>query len=211
MLAGLSGCGGNSEDPKTPADKNSPALSPMDELQAIPKDLDAEVAALTKPIDDVQSVIDDLGAIPKKYGIAASDMAAMAKATFDSGKVEVKVKGDLSADAKKDIEAALNKLNGAVTALKATPDRVAALTAKTTAAVAKVPVLAGKVTASATATAANPFGKADEKAKAKADMDNVQKVQADVMKSVQGVQAKVVGIPAMATAALAKLSASFST
>jgi hypothetical protein len=182
----------------------------MDELKGIPAELDAEVAALTKPVDDLQAAVDEIGALPKKHGLAAADLMAMAKGTFENGKVEVKLNADVSAAAKADVEASLNKLAGAVTALKATPDKVAALTTKVASLTAKVPVLASKVTASATVTASNPFGNAEAKAKAKADMDGVSKVQADVMKSVSGMQEKIAGIPAMATKALAKASASFS-
>jgi len=211
LVLGLSviACGGGSEEPKTPADKASAQVSPMEELQAIPKDLDAEVASLTKPVDDVQSIIDDLGAFPKKHGMAAADVMGMAKATFDNGKVEVNLKADVAAEAKAELEALLKRLNDTVIALKATPDKVAALTAKATTAAAKVPVLATKVSSSASVTVANPFGSADAKAKAQAEIDSVQKVQADTSKSISDLQAKVTGIPQMATAALAKLTASF--
>lgn len=134
---------------------------------------------------------------------------ALGEATFSSGKVEVKLKGDVSGAALADVEATLQKLNGAVLALKATPEKVAALITKVAAATAKVPVLASKVTASATVTASNPFGDASAKAKAQADLDGVKKTQDDVMKSVSGVQGKITGIPEIATKALAKASASF--
>jgi len=210
VLSGVAACGGGAEDPKTPASKDSKAdMTPLDELKGIPADLDADVAALTKPTDDIQSAMDDLGALPKKHGLAAADIMGMAKGTFDNGKVDVKLNGDASAAAKADVEAALTKLNNAVIALKATPEKIAALTTKVATLTAKVPLLASKVTASATVTASNPFGNADAKAKAKADLDSVKQVQADVMKSVSGVQAKLAGIPAMATGALAKVSASF--
>lgn len=211
FVLGLSimACGGGSEEPKTPADKASAQLSPMEELKAIPKDLDAEVASLTKPIDDVQSIIDDLGAFPKKHGLAAADVMGMAKATFDNGKVEMKLEADVAAEVKAELEALLKRLSDTVAALKATPDRVASLTAKATAAAAKVPVLATKVSSTASVKVSNPFGSAEEKAKAQAEIDSVQQVQADTSKSISDVQAKVTGIPQMATGALAKLAASF--
>ncbi len=170
----LVGCGGGAkggEDPKSPSAKASVELAPMGELKAIPVDLDAEVAALTKPVDDIHAAIDEIGALPKKHGLAAAEIMGMAKATFDSGKVELKLKADVGAE--------------------------------------KVPVLASKVTASATAASANPFGSADAKAKGTADLANVKQVQADAMKSINDLQAKLAGIPAMATKALAKASASF--
>ena len=215
ILAGLAflvGCGSGAAkggDPKSPSAKASVELAPMDELKAIPANLDAEVAALTKPVDDIQTAIDEIGALPKKHGLAAAEIMGMAKATFDSGRVELKLKADVGADAKADVEASLKKLAGAVVALKSTPDRIAALTTKMTTTMAKVPVLASKVTATATAASANPFGSADAKAKGTADLANVKQVQEDAMKSIRDVQAKLGGIPAIATKALAKASASF--
>jgi len=210
FLAGCGGGGAAAEDPKTPAGKASIELSAMDELKAIPTDLNAELASLTKPVDDMQAAIDEIGALPKKHGLAAAELMAMAKGTFESGKVEVKLKADVGAAAKADVEASLKKLAGAVTALKATPEKVASLTTKVAAATAKVPVLASKVTATATAATANPFGSADAKAKGTADLANVKQVQADAMKSISDIQAKLAGIPAIATGALAKATASFS-
>lgn len=210
MVLGVSvlsaACGGGGQSDGKAAASASASVTPLQELQGIPKDLDADVADLTKPIDDTQAVIDQIGALPKKYGFTAADMAAMCKATMDNGSVDVKVNGDVSADAKAEIKAALEKLKSTVAGLKATPEKVAALGKKAVADTAKVPVLAGRVTTEATATSANPFGNADAKAKAKADLDSVKQVQADVSQSITNVQAKISGIPSMATTALAKLT-----
>jgi prefoldin subunit 5 len=189
----------------------SPKQSPMEELEAIPKELKAQVAHLTKPIDDIQKVIDQLTSIPKRYGIDPADMIAMAKATLESGKVNVSLGADVSADvvadAKAEIENALKTLKGAVAGLKATPDRVEALLARIATLAAKVPALAAKVTASAAVAAANPLADAKAKATAQADVQKVKQVVADVMRVVSETQAKIVGIPAMATGALSKLMA----
>jgi hypothetical protein len=72
-------------------------------------------------------------------------------------------------------------------------------------------VLASKVTASATVTASSPFGDADTKAKAKADLESIKTIQANVMRTVSGAQAKLADIPATATSVLAKASASFAS
>lgn len=209
VLMACGGGAGSGEDPKTPASKESAQLTPMQELAAIRKDLEADVTGLTKPIDDVQSIIDDLGSLPKKHGLKAASVMGLAKATFDSGNVEITLDGDVSAEAKAEIEGVLKKLSATVTALKTTPDRVAALTTKVASLTAKVPVLATKVTSSATVTVSNPFASADAKAKAKADIDGVKQVQADTMKSISDAQGKIAGVPALATGALAKLAGSF--
>jgi hypothetical protein len=198
------------EEAKSPdsVDKDeSSSQSPMEELQAIPVELNAQVANLTKPIDDVQKVIDQLTSIPKRYGINAADMMAMAKATVESGEINVTVSDDMSEEARAEIETALKTLKGAVAALKATPDSVASLMSRIAARTAEVPALAAKVTVSATAAAANPFAAADTKAEAQADVQKVKQVAADVMKVVSNAQAKIVGIPAMATVAMTKLMA----
>lgn len=214
-VACLTGCGGGAasgEDPKAPTAKASLDLSPIDELRAIPDELNAELSSITQPIDDVQSIIDDITNLPKKYGITAADALGMAKTTLDSGKVEVNLSADsITAEARAEIESILNRLNGVVVSLKATPDKVTSLSTKTMAATAKVPVLASKISASASLAASNPFASAESKAQAKADILAVAKAQADVRKSVQDVQAKVMGVPSMATNALAKLTAAFAS
>ncbi len=95
MALAVSACGGASEGEEAKAPDSvddsdeAPRQSPMEELQAIPKELRAQVANLTKPIDDVQKVIDQLTSIPKRYGLDPADMTAMAKATLESGKVSL--------------------------------------------------------------------------------------------------------------------------
>jgi hypothetical protein len=200
-------CGGGQKDANS-AETTKADLSPMEELKAIPKDLDTDVAGLTKPIDDTQAVIDRITSIPKRYGVSAAYLTSMARATLDNGKVDVSVNTNVAAEANAEIEAALKQLAEIVVALKATPDKASALAKKIATYSAKVPLLATKVSTSASATTANPFASADDKAKAQADAQSVQVVQKDVQKSVSDAQQKVTGIPALAATALGKLTAS---
>ena len=202
------GCGGSGQEAKS-ADSAKAEQTAMDELKSIPKDLNTDVADLTKPIDDTQAIVDEFTSMPKRLGITADDMRAMAKATITNGTVEVKVSGNVTAEAKAEIEASLKKLQGVLAALKATPEKVATLTKKIVTVSAKVPVLATRVTSEATVKVGNPFASADVKASAKADLDSVKTVQASIDKSVSDTQAKVTGIPALATGALGKLTATF--
>jgi hypothetical protein len=207
---GLVACGGgNQAEPNTAATAQA-ELTPMDELKGISKDLDAAVASLMKPIDDAQFIFDELGGLPKKYGITPGDMMAMAKGTLDNGKVEVKADLNVTADAKAELELLLKKLADIVVGIKATPDKVAELAKQLAADTAKVPVLASKVTASTTAISLNPFAGSEARAKAKADAAALAQVQKDVSKTISDTEAKIAGIPTMATKALAKLTASFS-
>src|SRR5512140_1829190 len=214
MALGLSvvgiACGGSNKEAAS-AESTKADLTPMDELKGIQSDLDADVKSLTKPIEDTQAVIDKLTSMPKRLGLSAGAVMGMAKGTMDNGKVEVKVDGNVTAEAKAELEATLKELNDIVVALKATPDKVAAMTKKLATVTAKVPLLATKISTSATATMSNPFGSADGKAKAKADLDNLEKVKADVNASVSEAQKKITGIPALATGALGKLTAAITT
>ncbi len=201
-------CGGNNKEAAS-AESTKAELSSMDELKSIPADLDAEVKSLTKPIDDTQTIIDKLTSMPKRYGMSAGSVMGMAKGSLDGGKVDVKLDASVGAEAKAELEASLKQLGEIVVALKATPDKIAGLTKKLATITAKVPVLATKISTGASATMSNPFGSADGKAKAKADLDGLEKVKLDVNKSVADTQQKLTGIPALATGALGKLTAAF--
>ena len=208
-LVTVTGCGGGASSAKVSSAEVE--RSPMEELQAIPKEIDKDVASLTKPIEDAQVIADELTDLPKKHHISAGDMAAMSKATFDNGKVDVKVNGEVSAEAKAEIEATLKKLSVVVAELKSTPERVAAVTSKIVKVTAKVPLLATEITSKATVTVSNPFASSGGKAKAAADLSGIQKAQGEVTKSLGDAQSKVSGIPALATGALGKLGASFAS
>lgn len=219
VLAALSvgACGGSNPEAKSPegATGAKAELSAMDELKAIPEDLGKETDALSKPIDDANAALDELAKFPQKHKIDAKSLAAMAKVAVEGGEVKLDASAaggaaaNLSAEAKAEIEGTLKKLQGAVAQLKDTPAKASALLQKATAASAKVPLLATKVTTQANLVLANPFGNADGKAKAQADVASVQKVQADVSAKIGDAQKKVTEIPATATNVLAKVTASF--
>lgn len=205
---GVTGCGGG--EAKSPSGEKA-EVSSLEELQAIPKDLNAELSAITKPIDDVGAVIEQLTSIPKRHGINAGELAGMAKGTFDNGTVQVSLKGDVSAEAKAEVEQALAKLKDVVAQLKAIPERTAAFAPKLVAATAKIPLLATKVSAGATLAISSPFANGETKAKANGDLTAVKAAQDEASKAVSDAQSKITGIPALATGALGKLGASFAS
>lgn len=214
LVVGLSlaafGCAHNNKDTST-AETTKADLSPIEELKAIPDDLDASVKDIMKPIDDTQSVIDQVTSLPKRYKLNAKDVMGMASASVQSGQVNVNfdAKATVADDAKAEVTAALTKLTDIVTGLKATPDKVAALGKKLATVSAKVPVLATRVTSESTVTLSNPLASADAKAKAQANIDGVKQIQGTVQASIKDTQAKISGIPAMATTALGKITAAF--
>lgn len=183
-------------------------LAPIDELKAIQGDLQADVDGIMQPINDAQTISDDLAALTSKYKLSASDVAAMVTATVKDGTVSVGADLKVADDARVAVDATMKKLKGIVTGLKATPEKAANLLKKAATLIAKVPVLAGQVTAKATVAMSNPFGGADAKVKAKADLDAVKTITADVQKQISDVQAKLTSIPSLATSALTKLTAS---
>jgi peptidoglycan hydrolase CwlO-like protein len=207
----LGACGGSSNKDASSSATAKANVAPIDELKAIPADLNADIADLTKPIDDTQNLIDSVTSFPTKYNVDAKTVMGMAQASMTNGTVDVKfdAASNVSDDAKAELTASLKKLADITTALKATPNKVAALTTKIATVTAKVPVLATRVTTEATFNASSPFASADMKAKAQANLNDVKTVQANVSQSISDAQSKVTGIPALATGALAKLTAAF--
>lgn len=196
------GCGGGGG-----ATKGGEAAekSAMEELQAIPAELDAEVNKLMAPIDGVQAMLDQLSALPGKTGLSTKDLIGHVKGIMD-GQPMPTVAG-VKEEGKAELDGFLAKVKQFKEDIAAVPDRVTSLTATCVSLTAKVPVLAGKVTASATAVAANPFAAAEEKAKAKADAEAVAGVQQQISAKISETQQKITGIPGMATAATAKFLA----
>jgi hypothetical protein len=198
----VAGCG--SKDPNTAGDAKADQ-SPVDQLQGITDDLGKEVDAIVQPINDVDAVLAALDALPKKYGMQPSDLKVMAKGAFDGGNVTVSA--NVKPEAVEEVSALLAKIKAIGAELKSTPDKVQALAAKLPAAVAKVPVLYGKAQASLQVKANNPFGNSDEKAKAKTDLSNLDKVKTDIMTKIDGVKSTVMALPDKATQAAAKIKA----
>jgi hypothetical protein len=194
------GCG--SKDPNTAADAKGDQ-SPVDQLKGITDDISAEVDAILQPINDVDAVVAALDALPKKYGMKPADLKVMAKGAFDGG--DITLSANVSPEAKDDVMALLQKIKGIGTGLKSTPDKVQALLGKLPGAVAQVPVLYGKAQASLQVKANNPFGNSDDKAKAKTDLADLDKVKTDIMTKIDTVKSTVMGLPDKATQAVAKL------
>ena len=208
LAASLVACGGGNATGKASTTAAS-SMTPMEELKAMPKELHADLEALTKPIDQLDATINTITSFPERHKVNAGAILGLAKARVDGKKVELSADVKLDAEAKAELDAALKGLEEAVVALKATPDNAAALGKKAVAMSAKLPVMATRITSEANVKIANPFADAKGKAAAQADIDGVAKAQADVQAEVQAVQAKVPELPQLATKALAKLTASF--
>jgi hypothetical protein len=204
----LCACGGDKKDAGGTGEAKV-ELSAMDELKGLSTELQAGVDGLMAPINEVDGLINDVTSAPGRLGIDAGSLMSMDSATMSNG--QVAIAADFSADAavRAEVEAILGRLNNIVVELKATPDKVAALSAKVVEATARVPVLATGITTSAQMKLTNPLGSAEGKAQAQADLSAVAGVQADVQATIADVQNKIAGIPAMGAQALAKLTAAF--
>jgi hypothetical protein len=149
--------------------------------------------------------------MPARLRIDPSELRAVLVSKFRG--TGVNLTGELAErqKVKVQIDVLLARVDGVVLGLKAMPSRAQALTETCGAAVAKLPVLASRVNDQAKATLENPRAKADEKARAKADMASVSKVQADLQATIDHVQSTASTLPTLASEALAKLTTSFSS
>ena len=201
----LAGCG--AKGPSTAADAKAD-LGPVEELRSIVADLDTQVNGIVKPINDIDDVAKSLDDVAHKSGLSPSALKSMAKVAFSGGDVAVTV--DVKPEAKEDVAALLVRIKGIGDGLKATPDKVSALAQSLPGTIARVPASVAKAQAKLTATAANPFGSADAKAKAQADLADLDKLKTEVMTKVDTVKSTVAGLPAKATQAMAKMTAALS-
>ena len=208
LLFVFAACGGSSTEAEEPEEEDVPAIQ---QLENIATDLQAGVDELMQPINDTQAVIDDITTLPDRLGMDASALMSMVGATMEGGEVSISADMNLDAEAKAELEAVMNRLKGIVEGLKATPDRVKVMMGRVSAASAQVPVLATEVTTSANLTLSNPLASDEDKAQAQADINNVAQIKGMVEAKIQEVQNQLANIPAMATEALARLTASFAT
>jgi hypothetical protein len=149
--------------------------------------------------------------MPARLKLNASELMGMFKATADGGQVQLSANINADAIAKAEVEGVLAKLKGIVDGLKAIPQNTQALAAKAGEALVKVPTLGVAAQSQLTVKASNPFGKPEEKAQAQADLQSLAQIQTDVQGTIQQVQQQVMELPALATSALAKLTASFAS
>lgn len=211
LSAGIAACGGDKKETSTSADAAAEVdLDPIDELQGLSTSLQASVDALMSPINEVDGLINDITSLPTKLNLDAKSLMSMFSAQMSSdGQIEVSAEITTDEAVKAELQGMLARLKAIVDGLKAIPVNTKAVGAQAAAAVVRVPALATKVTTTATAKVNNPFGKAEDKAKAQADLQAVAGIQANVQAQIQDIQKKVTEIPAMATSALAKLAAAF--
>lgn len=225
LVAPLGACKKNDKGSENPDEAAEGDVDPMEELKSIPDQIQAEVDMVLQPINDVDVVIDMVAAMPGELGIDAAGLTAMAKSSLEgsvSGNVEngeasiqidAALTADVAAEAKAEVEAKITellvKVQGIVTGLKETPERVKTATTNIVGLGTKAAALTTKLTAKLQGKLANPMLKADAKASIQADLDLVLKLDADIKTTVTDAKASVTELPAKGKEALVKITAAF--
>lgn len=221
----LSACKKNDKGSENPDEAAEGATDPLEELKAIPDQIQAEVDMVLQPINDVDVVIDELTAMPDELGIDAPSLMAMAKASLEgatsasveNGEVSIEIDAaatanvatEMKAEVEAKIKSVLGKVQGIVTGLKETPERVKTATGNIVALGTKGAGLVAKLTASLQGKLANPLLKAEAKASLQADLDLVKKLDADIKATVTDAKATVTELPSKGKEALVKITAAF--
>jgi hypothetical protein len=203
-------CGGGKGEAKSSDDAKDKAPA-IDQLKGLSVDLQGQLDALMAPINEVDALVAQITSMPARLKLNASELMGMFKATADGGQVQLSANIEADAMAKAEVEGVLAKLKGIVDGLKAIPENTKLLAAKAGEALVKVPTLGVAAQSQLTVKASNPFAKPEEKAQAQADLQSLAQIQTDVQGTIQSVQQKVMELPALATSALAKLTASFAS
>lgn len=190
----------------------------LEQLKAIPGEIQAEVDLALKPITDAESLMADLETAPERLKISAGDLGAALKAAFDADasadaegvKADVNVdisKLDVTAEAQAEIEAMIAKVREIKAGLVASPKTVSAATANVVALGGKAVALGTKVTTGLTAKL--KFATGEKAAELQAQLAEAEKVVADSKALVQDAKAQLTEIPAKAADMGVKLTASF--
>jgi hypothetical protein len=189
------GCGG-SQSKGGDSDKSS-----YEQLQELESNLTAAMDKVTGPIDQVDAMMTKLTELPTKYKLSPDDFKAFAGSVMSGAAA---VPGSVDAKAAADLKAFGSDFSSFKAGLMNSPDNVKALIGEVTGALAKVPLLAGKVAAEAALVKNNPFKSAEDKAKAAKQATDVKALETKVLAQVKAMQSKVTELPARAAAAVAK-------
>jgi len=206
----VSACGGSKGDAKASGDAKA-EVPAIDQLKGISVGLQGQLDALMAPINEVDALVAQITSMPQRLGVNAKSLLSSAKATVDGG--QIAISADLTTDAaiRAEVESVIMRLKAISDGLKAIPQNAQMLAGQAASALVAVPALGVKAQGEATFKASNPFAKPEEKAQAQADLQSLAQIQADVQNTIQQVQQKVMELPALATSALAKLTASFAS
>jgi hypothetical protein len=194
--------GGTFEEQAAAAATLDAKAEPLDQLTSIPEKIQAQIDLVLQPINDADIVINEITSLPQRYGLNASELKGMAKASLDGGTVSVG--GHIVGQARADVEAVVGKVKDIGVGLKETPKR-AQIAVKNVIALGAQAI---KLSAGIQAKAKVAFGKKGEDAKIAAA--TATEILSQIKGQVDQAKATVMGLPARATQVVGKLAASFS-
>jgi hypothetical protein len=201
------GCSKKDKGTTHPDEAAESDVDPLEELQSIPGQIQAEVDVVLQPITDVDVVIDKIAAMPSELGVDATALRGMCKASLSGEGAELDV--DIDADAKAQVQAVLETVKGIGAGLKETPARAKTATANIVKLGTKATGLVTKLQTKYQAKLANPFTKAEEKAQIQAELDLVLEADADIKATVGEAKQTVMSLPKKGGEALAKITKAF--
>jgi hypothetical protein len=197
ITAFLIGCGaGGSGGGSEPSD--------FEKLSSLEANLQAEFDKLEAPINQVDAIATRLAEMPTKFKLKAEDYKDFIVSIF--GSEGMKVPGGLDAAAATELKAFGTDFKAFKEQLMATPDNVTSLVTTLATTIVEVPALIIKIEGSAALTQANPMASAKSKADAAKRSADAKGLGDKVIASVKGLQGKVTGLPARATAAIGKFT-----
>ncbi|MCA9538157.1 MAG: hypothetical protein KC620_04685 [Myxococcales bacterium] len=202
--AGLAACGGGGKSKKS-GSASSDSRSAFQQLKDTPAEVDAEVDKVLKPIDGVDSMLEQLKGAPTRLKINADDFSAVLNNAL-AGEA-INIPETVQGKSRTELEVLIANVTGFRNDLLATPDRAQGLIGELAKRSVAVPKLATQASASAGAKAANPFSSAKEKAEAKQQQGEVKTIQKDAQDRIAAAQDKVKGVPGRAGTAIAKFIA----
>ena len=191
----LTACGGGKS--------SGPSKSSYEELEALAAKFKKDAADLQAPITMVDSIIDQFTKLPKALKLTPEQFKeALTSAIAGSPKLPE----GAGADAKAKMTQFANDLVKFKESLFAIPDNIKNLIPELAKALVMVPALTVKVKTEATVTQANPFASKKDKAKAKQQNANVDKLSKSVINDIKKIQTTVTSLPAKATGSIAKFT-----
>jgi hypothetical protein len=203
-VGALPGCGGSVQ--ASASASSAAGGPPLDRLRAISTNIQAKIDQVTLPLTEASAVSAELAALTSESGLDSAALASAVVSAAQSGVPSFPPGSTASPETQAKVTALGNHLKNAFIGLKQIPDRVAQLGATAASSVAAVPPLVAEIQADSQVALNNPFGSAEEKAKAKANLDGLSKAQADVQLSIEKARESATSLPGKAASTLSALA-----
>lgn len=172
------------------------------ELQAIPAQVDAKVAAVTSPVDTVDEMLEQMKTLPGKLDISEEQFGELINGALSEQ--EVAIPESVQGQNREQLTQFLGNVRGFQQNLMGTPAAAKDLLGELGTTSARIPALATEVSTSAAATLANPLASKKDKDAAKQKQTDAKRLQKEAQARVKSAQDKVGGLPARATVAINK-------